>query len=77
MLVWSKSGRFALWAGVVPLYVIIYGLPISVLVLASFTGQWNGALPSSLGLSHFQNAAKGDALDSLVVSVLTGALASA
>lgn len=77
MLVWSKSGRLTLWAGVVPLFLIIYGLPISVLVLASLTGQWNSALPSSLSLSHFQNAAKGDALNSLIVSVLTGGLASA
>lgn len=77
MLVWSKSGRVALWAAIVPLFLLVYGVPVAVLLLASLTGQWNGALPSSLSLAHFQNAMKGDAFESLIVSVLTGALASA
>jgi len=77
VLVWSKSGRLAVWAAVVPLFLLVYGIPVGVLLLASLTGQWNGALPSSLSISHFQNAMKGDAFDSLVVSMLTGGLASA
>jgi len=76
VLVWSKSRRLAIWSAIVPLFLLVYGVPVAVLVLASLTGQWNGALPSSLSLSHFERAMTGDALNSLIVSVLTGALAS-
>jgi len=37
MLVWSKSARIAIWAVVVPLFLVVYGLPIGVILLASIT----------------------------------------
>lgn len=76
MLIWSKSGRFLVWAFVVPLFAIVYGLPIAVIALASISGQWNDILPSQLTLVHYANAFRSDSFDSLKASIITGALAS-
>ena len=77
MLVWSRWGRLAVWAVVVPLFLVIYGLPIAIIGLASISGQWNGILPSSLTFAHYADALRSDSLDSLKVSILTGAIGSA
>lgn len=76
MLVWSKSGRLLVWAVVIPLFVIIYGLPIAVIALASVSGQWNDILPRNLTLVHYANAFRSESFDSLTASILTGAIAS-
>ncbi len=77
MLVWSRSGRIATWAVVVPLFLVVYGLPIAVIALASITGQWNDILPSNLTLSHYGAAFRTDSFDALKASLLTGVIASA
>lgn len=77
MLVWSRAGRILTWAFVVPLFVIVYGLPIGVIALASVSGQWNDILPSHLTLAHYANAFRTDSFDSLKASILTGVIASA
>lgn len=76
MLVWSRAGRLLVWALAVPLFLIIYGLPLAVIALASISGQWNDILPSHLTLVHYANAFRTDSLDSLRTSIVTGAVAS-
>ena len=76
MLVWSKAGRLLVWAFVVPLFLIIYGLPLAVIALASVSGQWNDILPSNLTFVHYLDAFRTDSVDSLKTSIVTGAIAS-
>ncbi|HTI00044.1 MAG TPA: ABC transporter permease subunit [Acidisoma sp.] len=76
MLVWSKSARIAIWAVVVPLFLVVYGLPIGVILLASITRTWNNVLPSALTLDHYAAAFQGDSLASLTTSLMTGLIAS-
>ena len=77
MLVWSSAWRIVTWAAVVPLFLVVYGLPIGVIALASVSGQWNDILPSNLTLVHYANAFRSDSFDALKASLLTGAIASA
>ncbi|QND45990.1 ABC transporter permease subunit (plasmid) [Rhizobium lusitanum] len=77
MLVWSKTGRFAVWAVAVPLFLVIYGLPVAVIALASISGQWNDILPSHLTLAHYANAFRSDSFTNLKSSIWTGIIASA
>jgi 2-aminoethylphosphonate transport system permease protein len=62
---------------VVPLFLVVYGLPVGVIALASVSGQWNDILPSNLTLVHYANAFRSDSFDALKASLLTGAIASA
>lgn len=77
MLVWSRSGRVLAWVLTVPLFIVIYGLPIAVIALASVSDQWNDVLPSDLTLRHYADAFRSASYDSLVASLVTGATASA
>lgn len=77
MLVWSRSGRIAIWAVVVPLFLVVYGLPIAVILLASLARTWSGVLPSALTLGHYAAALHGDSFRSLTTSLLTGLAGSA
>lgn len=77
MLVWSRTGRALTWGLALVLFVILYGLPIGVIALASIAGQWNSVLPSHLTLEHYANAFRGDSFDQLRVSLATGFIASA
>ena len=76
MLVWSKAERSILWAAVVPLFLLVYGLPIGVIVLASFSGRWNDILPSHLTTQHYADAFRTASFASLKASILTGIIAS-
>jgi 2-aminoethylphosphonate transport system permease protein len=76
VLVWSKSGRILVWAVAVPLFLIVYGLPIAVIALASISGQWDAILPSHLTLQHYIGAFQSDSFESLKASIVTGFLAS-
>lgn len=76
MLVWSKASRLAVWCLMTLLTGVIYGLPVAVIALASISGQWNDLLPAHMTFSHYMDAAKGDAMGQLWVSVITGAAAS-
>jgi 2-aminoethylphosphonate transport system permease protein len=61
---------------VVPLFLVVYGLPIGVIALASLSGQWNDILPSNLTFAHYGDAFRADSFDALKASLLTGAIAS-
>lgn len=76
MLVWSKSARLIIWAVVVPLFLVIYGLPIATILLASLSQSWNGVLPSAFTLGHYAAAFSGDSFASLTTSLMTGLGAS-
>lgn len=76
MLVWSRSGRMLVWLMAVPVFLVIYGLPIGVIALASVSDQWNGVLPSDLTFRHYGDAFRTASYSSLVASLVTGAVAS-
>lgn len=77
MLVWSRRGRLLVRAVFLPLFGVIYVLPMGVIVLASVVRQWNDVLPTGLTLAHYLQAFRGDSLESLTTSLATGLLASA
>ena len=77
VLVWSRSGRAAVWAGTALLILAVYAAPLAIIALASLAGQWNGALPSHLGLSSYAQVVNGSPGDALRVSLITGGVASA
>ncbi|MFI4887876.1 MAG: ABC transporter permease subunit [Burkholderiales bacterium] len=77
MLVWSRTGRAGTLALAALLFVVIYGLPIGVIALASVSGQWNSVLPTKLTLIHYANALRGDSFEQLRVSLFTGFIAGA
>ena len=76
MLVWSRAGRAAVWAFAGLLILIVYVAPLAIIVLASLAGQWNGALPSQLGLASYAQVVQGSPGEALRVSLITGAVAS-
>ncbi len=77
MLVWSDSGRALAWTLFAVLFGVVYLAPITIIALASVTGQWNGVLPSHLGLHNYAEALTGDEAAALRVSIETGLLSSA
>ncbi|MDE2334741.1 MAG: ABC transporter permease subunit [Rhodospirillales bacterium] len=77
MLVWSRSGRALAWLFGGTLIAVVYGLPLAMIALASFAGQWNSALPSHFTWLHYASAVRGDSAAMLRASLLTGAAASA
>ncbi|MEU1781709.1 ABC transporter permease subunit [Streptomyces abikoensis] len=77
MLVHSRPARWAVWAAFTAVFLPVFALPFLVIVAASFATGWSGALPSGATLAHYRDAARGDALDALVTSLLTALAASA
>ncbi len=77
MLVWSSRGKIFAWTIAGLLLVIVYGLPLLMIALASFAGQWNGMLPSHMTVRNYVDAFHGDSGIQLKVSILTGLMASA
>lgn len=77
MLVWSGSGRIAVWLLFALLLSVIYLAPLAIIVLASFAGQWNGVLPSHLTFGNYTAALSGANGTELRVSIITGLTASA
>lgn len=76
MLVWSRSGRIAVAAVFLLAFLLVYGLPIGVIALASFAGQWNDFLPSQMTLDNYARVFRTASWDSLRASFLTGIFAS-
>ena len=72
MLVWSRAGRAWVWALAGVLILVVYAAPMAIIVLASFAGQWNGALPSQLGFANFGAVLDGSPGEALWVSLVTG-----
>lgn len=77
MLAWSSAGRLSAWAVAAALIGVVYVAPLGIILLASFAGQWNGALPSMPTMRHYLDAVSGASGDELWNSVVTGVVASA
>lgn len=76
MLVWSRTGRLAIWAGAVVLLGVIFLAPLAVILVASLAAQWNGVLPQGLTLAHHADAWSGASGDATWASLVTGLVAS-
>lgn len=76
MLVSSKAGRWAAWLLFAVLFLPVYGIPFAVLGLASLAKTWDGAIPHSYTAAHYASGLAGDSRGSLLVSLITGVLAS-
>ncbi|WP_201712590.1 iron ABC transporter permease [Acidiphilium sp. C61] len=76
MLVFKPTTRRIALVTTATLFFLIFGLPLLLLLLAAFTRQWNGVLPSSLTLHHARALAAGDQGAALLHSVATGVAAS-
>lgn len=77
MLVWSRSGRAAVWALAALIIGVIYGAPVLVIALGSIAGHWNGVWPSDFTLRHYADAVHGASERELWASLVTGFAASA
>lgn len=77
MLVHSRGGRWAARIVFLVLFVPVFVLPFLVILVASFGTNWSGALPSGLTLTHYRQAAAGNASHALTTSLLTALAASA
>ena len=75
MLIWSRSGKAWVWGTAALLIGVIFIAPLAVILLASFAGQWNGALPSAFTLEHYAQI-RGASGDAVVASLVTGLVAS-
>ena len=76
MLLWSRKSRALAWTVSGILFGLIFGLPLLTIVLMAFAGSWRGVLPSSYTVTNVAGALRGQAQAELVVSLLTGAVAS-
>jgi 2-aminoethylphosphonate transport system permease protein len=76
VLVWSRTGRAAIWSLTGVLIGIAYAAPLALVVLASFAGQWNDVLPRALTLAHYRDAFGGSSFNEVRASLLTAALSS-
>lgn len=77
MLVWSRSGRLALWAIFALLFCALFLAPLAVILLSSLANQWNGVLPTGLTADHYRDVVFGAAGEAVKASLLTGFVASA
>ncbi|MEU1818411.1 ABC transporter permease subunit [Streptomyces roseifaciens] len=77
MLVHSRRARRTVQAAFLVLFLPVFALPFLVVVAASLATTWSGALPSGATLDHYRAVAHGEALDALIISVLTALAASA
>lgn len=76
MLVWSRTGRIAIWTFGAVLLAILFLAPLAVILMASFAEQWNGVLPSGVTLENYGDVFTGASGDSVWASLVTALLAS-
>ncbi|MGW5424318.1 ABC transporter permease [Streptomyces sp. NPDC003943] len=76
MLVHSRTGRWAAWALFAVLFVPLFALPLLVILAASFSTHWSGALPSGPTTAHYAAAVRGESLRALTTSLVTALTAS-
>lgn len=76
MLVWSLSGRIALWAIAALIFGVLFLCPLAVIFLSSIAHQWNGLLPSGFTLEHYRDVLSGASFDAVKASLVTGFAAS-
>ena len=77
MLIWSRSGRAAVWSFGALVIGVIYGAPVLVIGLGSIAGHWNGVWPSDFTLRHYGDSLQGASQRELWASLITGVVASA
>jgi 2-aminoethylphosphonate transport system permease protein len=76
MLVWSRSGRILVWTFGALLLAVLFLAPLGVILVASLSRQWNGALPTGFTLEHYAQVLSGASGDAVWASVATGLIAS-
>ncbi|MFE4329163.1 ABC transporter permease [Streptomyces sp. NPDC056831] len=76
MLVHSRTGKWAARAVFFVLFVPLFAVPLLVVLAASFTTNWSGALPSGPTTGHYAAATGGDSLQALTTSLITAVSAS-
>ncbi|WP_369308980.1 2-aminoethylphosphonate ABC transport system, membrane component PhnV [Providencia rettgeri] len=76
MLIWSKKGRITVIVIAVTLFSSLFLLPLMMILLSSFSRQWNGILPTGFTFEHFVNAFSGPAWDAILSSLIVGLCAS-
>ncbi|MFG2597822.1 ABC transporter permease [Streptomyces sp. NPDC048462] len=76
MLVHSRTGKWAVRAVFLLLFVPLFAVPLLVVLAASFATNWSGALPSGPTLEHYDAATAGDSLQALTTSLVTAVTAS-
>jgi len=76
MLIWSRSGRFAVWSLAALLIGVIFLAPLAIILVASLADQWNGVLPNGFTLEHYLRARSGASGEAVIASLVTGVLAS-
>lgn len=75
MLVWSRAMRRVIWVGAAVLIGLVWGMPLAVVGLAAFAGEWNGILPVKPTLEHFAYALSSEHAEAIGASVITGFVA--
>ncbi|MEW1610522.1 MULTISPECIES: ABC transporter permease subunit [unclassified Streptomyces] len=76
MLVHSRAGRWATWSAFALLFVPLFAVPLLVILAASFSTNWSGALPSGPTAERYAAATSGDSLRALTTSLVTALCAS-
>jgi 2-aminoethylphosphonate transport system permease protein len=76
MLVWSRTGRIAIWLVAALLLGILFLAPLAVILVASLSRQWNGVLPSGFTIEHYGDVLSGASSDAVWASLVTGLAAS-
>lgn len=76
MLIWSSKGRVIAATIAICLFNVIFLLPLVIILMSSFSQQWNGILPSGFTFIHFVNAFRGPAWDAILSSLVIGFSAS-
>ncbi|HEP0305211.1 TPA: 2-aminoethylphosphonate ABC transport system, membrane component PhnV [Providencia rettgeri] len=76
MLIWSKKGRVTATIIAISLFSLLFLLPLVMILMSSFSRQWNGILPSGFTFEHFVNAFSGPAWDAMLSSLVIGFSAS-
>ncbi|RST12628.1 ABC transporter permease subunit [Streptomyces sp. WAC05374] len=75
MLVHSARGRWAAWALFAVLFLPLFAVPLLVVLAASFSTHWSGALPSGPTAGHYAAAGRGESLQALTTSLVTAVTA--
>jgi 2-aminoethylphosphonate transport system permease protein len=65
------------WSAGALLIGVVYVIPLAVIMMASFAGQWDGVLPSHATVEHYAGVLWGATGQELRASVTTGIVASA
>ncbi|MEV5617497.1 MULTISPECIES: ABC transporter permease [Streptomyces] len=76
MLVHSRTGTWATWSAFALLSVPLFAVPLLVILAASFSTNWSGALPSGPTVTRYTAATSGDSLQALTTSLVTAVCAS-